>query len=335
MVLPNRSYSSALYRYGFNGMEKDEEFTGSQSHYDFGARIYDGRIGRWLAVDPLLKNYLYASPYNYTLNNPVKLTDFDGRYVRGDKTTSLSTFMKVLRAWEVEAVKHAEVRQDMVGMGEMITTYENENHAKIRVFDHDFRGKQLVNEVAGKGGFSYNRSFGKYLNVGLPLDVAHFFKMANLAQDYPDPIVRIAYINEEYNQAEDPRDGGRTSAFAPEDLFSNELGVIFGDGLDSDADFSAEFEVFMNEVKQLFTNNELSSGKYLTEGKIEDLREIASEYYGTRDLSTFNKSNDIYKLDNIKTINNNAFHDNKPFYNNDNNSDPPTKEELGIEEKSN
>jgi RHS repeat-associated protein len=41
------------YRYGFNGMEKDDEVKGSGNSLDFGSRIYDARTGRWLSVDPV------------------------------------------------------------------------------------------------------------------------------------------------------------------------------------------------------------------------------------------------------------------------------------------
>ena len=44
-------------RYGFNGMERDDEWNGVGNSYDFGVRILDVRIGRWLAVD--LKDELY------------------------------------------------------------------------------------------------------------------------------------------------------------------------------------------------------------------------------------------------------------------------------------
>ena len=48
------------YRYGFNGMEMDNEVKGTGNHIDFGARGYDSRIGRWLSVDPLS----YRQPCN-------------------------------------------------------------------------------------------------------------------------------------------------------------------------------------------------------------------------------------------------------------------------------
>ena len=60
-------------------MEKDQEFTGSQSHYDFGARIYDGRIGRFLSRDPLEKQTPSWSTYSSFFNNPIFVIDPDGR----------------------------------------------------------------------------------------------------------------------------------------------------------------------------------------------------------------------------------------------------------------
>ena len=53
--MPERTWSSdsVSYRYGFSGMEMDNEIKGDGNSYDFGARLYDSRLGRWLAVDLL------------------------------------------------------------------------------------------------------------------------------------------------------------------------------------------------------------------------------------------------------------------------------------------
>ena len=46
----------------------------------FGARYYDPNISIWLSVDPLSDKYPGQTPYNYTLNNPVKYTDPNGEF---------------------------------------------------------------------------------------------------------------------------------------------------------------------------------------------------------------------------------------------------------------
>jgi len=77
-LMPMRNASTDDYRYGFNGMENDNEVKGIGNSLDFGARIYDPRVGTWLAVDPLRRKYPCISPYNFAANNPINLRDPDG-----------------------------------------------------------------------------------------------------------------------------------------------------------------------------------------------------------------------------------------------------------------
>jgi len=49
--------------------------------YDFGARIYDARIGHFVSVDPLQAKYPDLSPYNFAGNNPILFKDNDGREI--------------------------------------------------------------------------------------------------------------------------------------------------------------------------------------------------------------------------------------------------------------
>jgi RHS repeat-associated protein len=66
------------YRFGFNGMHKDNEVKGTGNSLDFGARIYDSRLGRWLSVDPYSAKSPHLNPYNFGANNPVINIDPDG-----------------------------------------------------------------------------------------------------------------------------------------------------------------------------------------------------------------------------------------------------------------
>lgn len=78
--MPGRSYtsSSSSYRYGFNGKEKDNEVKGDGNQYDYGFRIYDPRVVRFLSVDPLTKSYPELTPYQFASNSPIANIDLDG-----------------------------------------------------------------------------------------------------------------------------------------------------------------------------------------------------------------------------------------------------------------
>jgi RHS repeat-associated protein len=74
------------YRYGFNGMEKDDELKGSGNAIDFGARMYSTRLGRWMSTDPKFGLQPGWSPYKFGLDNPIIFIDPEGEtefYFRG------------------------------------------------------------------------------------------------------------------------------------------------------------------------------------------------------------------------------------------------------------
>ena len=71
--------SAGSYRYGFNGKEKDADGEwGGNTHYDYGARIYNPAIGKFLSIDPLTREFPDYTPYHYVHNNPLALTDPTG-----------------------------------------------------------------------------------------------------------------------------------------------------------------------------------------------------------------------------------------------------------------
>lgn len=80
MLLNNRhgSVDSDSYRYGFNGKEKDDEVKGSGAQYDYGFRIYDARLGKFLSQDPLFKSFPFYTPYQFAGNKPIAAADLDG-----------------------------------------------------------------------------------------------------------------------------------------------------------------------------------------------------------------------------------------------------------------
>jgi RHS repeat-associated protein len=79
MQMPGRKYSNgSSYRYGFNGKEMDNEVSGEGNQYDYGMRIYNPRLGRFLSVDPLFQSYPWYTPYQFAGNTPIQAIDLDG-----------------------------------------------------------------------------------------------------------------------------------------------------------------------------------------------------------------------------------------------------------------
>jgi RHS repeat-associated protein len=74
------------YRFGFNGKEIDkgsEGMGGGGSSYDYGFRIYNPSLGKFLSVDPLTASYPWNSSYAFAENDVIRCIDLDGleRYI--------------------------------------------------------------------------------------------------------------------------------------------------------------------------------------------------------------------------------------------------------------
>ena len=105
MLVPNRNFQSPEYRYGFNGKEKDDEVKGQGLQYDYGFRIYDPRLGKFLSMDPLLDEYPMLTPYQFASNTPIQAIDIDGK--EGE------TYLETTIENGVEKVLHRVVEVDI------------------------------------------------------------------------------------------------------------------------------------------------------------------------------------------------------------------------------
>ena len=75
MVMPGRDSSTMNYRYGFQGMEQDDNHKGNGNSYTTEFRQYDPRVGRWLSVDPMEEKFPMLNPYTAFSNNPINKID--------------------------------------------------------------------------------------------------------------------------------------------------------------------------------------------------------------------------------------------------------------------
>jgi RHS repeat-associated protein len=155
MAMPGRKFEGD-YRYGFNGMEMDNEVKGSNgSHYTTPFRQYDPRIGRWMSLDPMMGKYPDMSPYVAFNNNPIYFADPLGLEGEGGGDT---------QTWEEGQSCENE-------NGEILTYKGNDEWEKADVFEKssfyfDQASTSVVNRYENMSYRSTIKMTGKYEGIG-------------------------------------------------------------------------------------------------------------------------------------------------------------------------
>jgi len=189
-AMAGRKYNDNSYRYGFNGMEKDDEMKGNGNTYDFGARLYDSRVGRWLAVDPLASKYSNLSPYNFVANTPIRAIDPDGKaiiivnhhYTRynDDGSTyieTITTEYDILIADEINGVHRSATVIDAYH-DQYITEASNNTHLYSYICTgYEIKEKEKTNGEMMKANSRIMYYTSKYFMLG-PLNITQSHNFA-------------------------------------------------------------------------------------------------------------------------------------------------------------
>jgi len=237
------SVSKGEYRYGFNGMEKDNELKGEGNSLDFGARIYDSRLGRWLSRDPLEKNFPSLSPYQFVENKPISLIDPDGNEPIKPQAGTISGFVKTLNTTGTQSGVKSGISASQAMLNFSITKFEGgrpmpQNTQKINTYID----KYIYTE---KGGWIDMSHFIFYAGIAykaksekdaaqkmlIELEKSKYGKQSEIyhivkAQANQDPLA-IA-VQQGYWQEMSDRFFASHSAYSYEDLPSDYYGADFG-----------------------------------------------------------------------------------------------------------
>jgi RHS repeat-associated protein len=181
MQLNDRVLNSGSNRYGFNGKENDNEVKGDGNQQDYGFRIYDPRLGRFLSVDPLTKSYPELTPYQFASNTPIQAIDLDGleaayKWGEGKLNSTLPSIKKVdYYTTQAEAtnkifgvynmIKNAPLKQVEDGY------FTSETHTYIIVMKSTFkRFEMLKNTYTNRPKLLNNNKAATYYPIDSPYD---------------------------------------------------------------------------------------------------------------------------------------------------------------------
>jgi len=187
-----RSFSaSSSYRYGFNGKEKDQDGEwGSTTRYDYGARIYNPSLGRFLSLDPKSNLYPSISAYGNVDNNPIRFVDIDGRVITiPDGSGGFVVYEEGMKA---------------DGYSEVTTKYINElNHV-----NSGKSGSRI--KVLSKSDVVFNVQIGTAEEVGLKKGGATMYNFEKERVDIKvvdSGLSNIAILGDEFTHAEQFENG--------------------------------------------------------------------------------------------------------------------------------
>jgi RHS repeat-associated protein len=199
MQMPARSFAAATagnYRYGFNGKEQDPEVKGPGGQYDYGMRVYDPRVGRFMSVDPLKKKYPELTPYQFASNTPIQATDLDGKegawevnmYLNIERARSRAEHPKASDIKiNIEASINtffdlAPVSAAFQGVMAPLNLYEytnrnnNQRDPKIRAEDSKMASNAAIDVVMGWGAGQIMGSTIKFFKGLAEQDVKYLFR---------------------------------------------------------------------------------------------------------------------------------------------------------------
>jgi RHS repeat-associated protein len=162
MQMVGRSYNAGSYAYGFNGKRLDNEVSGNGNQYDFGSRIYDPRLGRFLSIDPFATQIPFSTPYSFAGNKPIWAIDADGEveviinYIHKDANGKVSR-----KSYNMGDIKTAEDIRGISRTPIQINVYSESvlvQQGNMQYFTHKQTKVEIVKESGETKGEEMKRT---------------------------------------------------------------------------------------------------------------------------------------------------------------------------------
>ncbi len=133
---PGRSFQSNEYRFGFNGMEKDDEVSGNGNSYTAPFWQFDPRLGTRWNPDPI--TYPWQGAYSCFNNNPILYSDPLGLY--GQKKAERKRRRAIRKGYDVgEVYQSGDKDEKAYGFAQ-----EDKNGVWVHRFGRKNRGTSII-----------------------------------------------------------------------------------------------------------------------------------------------------------------------------------------------
>ena len=141
-------------RWKYNG--KEDQVTGGLGWLDYGARMYDWELGRWLCGDPLQEKYFSVSPYSYCYNNSLSHVDIDGMWI--DEYQLMSNGV-------IKFLKHTEKKFDVLFASNSDKKGDINREKFVTIYDKSILPS--LSKIATTGGnhYAYTRNASDAFNI--------------------------------------------------------------------------------------------------------------------------------------------------------------------------
>jgi RHS repeat-associated protein len=230
MLMAGRSWNTDKVKFGFNDKEKDNDIYGNDNAYDFGARIYNPRIGRWLSLDPLQAKYPSISPYCFVNNMPIIAVDPNGKeivikYKVGEDDWGNPVYKDYTYGSKMKVPNNNYVRQTILALDKLkssntlkeeLTKLQNDKNIKVNIAEtHAFNGDCfsgvnprsekpannrdiMFNPYSGLFDYSTGENFAPFIALGH--EIGHAL---SYYYDYPNFINRYITKDKDWGTLED------------------------------------------------------------------------------------------------------------------------------------
>jgi RHS repeat-associated protein len=129
-TMPGRGFNITATDRGFNGKREDNEIYGEGNALDFGARMYDPRLGRFMRTDPAHSGFSFETPYSFAGNTPIQAIDREGESIyfvgaNGAVVNAMKTLIQTEDGRRLIAKYQSSTTQDIyINVGDFGNTAE-------------------------------------------------------------------------------------------------------------------------------------------------------------------------------------------------------------------